>query len=162
MSNNIKFNKQAEADCRAQSKEEGNESTEVQSQEPLVPDNNASKLEESSFIERLRENYAPSVVFFFAMCAFCGGFGMSRGLCTLNIYKEVFKLEPSQIQRNDAILQLIAFFRIPLSLAIDLKILRHRKYILFFCGLGQAVSLAGIASGLAYEVNSFFICLFCD
>lgn len=46
-----------------------------------------------------------------------------------------------------------------MSLAIDLKIFKRRKYILFVCGIGQAFTLLGIVSGMACEPRTFVACL---
>ena len=50
-----------------------------------------------SLYKRLRKNYSPSILLFFLIMGFNGGVGLCRGLCTINMYKEYFKIEPSQV-----------------------------------------------------------------
>ena len=68
----------------------------------LNPSQNKEK-DNMSFLRRLKDTYPPSILFFFALCAFNGGIGCCRCLCTINIYKEIFMLEPSQVQTFDVI-----------------------------------------------------------
>lgn len=113
-------------------------------------------------MKRICKNYSPSILFFFTLCAFNGGIGLSRSLCTINIYKEIFKLEPSVVQSFDVILQMVVFLRFPLCFCIDLKLIKNRRYILFFSGLGQAVCLIMIFTEIVNTAYLFFATLVVD
>lgn len=113
-------------------------------------------------MQRIFTNYSPSVLSFFTLCAFNGGIGLSRSLCTINIYKEVFKLEPSMVQTFDVILQMVVFLRFPLCLCIDMRLIKNRRHILFFSGLGQALCLVLIFTEIADTAYLFFVTLTID
>ena len=94
---------------------------------------------ETNYFQRLQYTYSLSVLFFMSFSSFMFGFGAARNICTMYMYKFTFDLEPSQVQLIGTIFQLVSWVRIPISLVIDLKILKSRKYILFYSQIAQAV-----------------------
>lgn len=62
-----------------------------------------------------------------------------KDLVTLNIYKEVFKLEPGKIQTYLTIQMTPLLFRFFIGLAVDLKLIRQRKYYVML----TAAAIAG-------------------
>ena len=57
---------------------------------------------------------------------------------------------------------MVVFLRFPVCLCIDLRIISNRRYILFFCGLGQAMCLVAIFTEVANTAHLFFASLICD
>ena len=66
------------------------------------------------------------------------------------------------VQTFDVIMQMIVFLRFPVCFAIDLKLVRNRRYILFVCGVGQCTCLVLIFTEIANTAQLFFASLCVD
>lgn len=54
-------------------------------------------------------------------------------MCKAYLFKEYFKMQPSEIQRFDAGSQWFILINVLVAVVIDMKILRRRKWVCVFC-----------------------------
>ena len=98
------------------------------------------KADNRQWIGRLFDLHPVSFLVYLALTNVNEGLATMRMLCTMNIYKDVFNLEASVMQKYQTIQMSPLFFRIFIGLAVDLKLVSQRKYYIIVSAFAMAIS----------------------
>jgi len=104
--------------------------------------------------------YPPSLLWFLSLNSISNGlFGM-KSLCIQNIYKEVFKVEPADLQKYQSIIMLPILFRVFFGIFVDAKVIAKRKHIVIVIYFLCSIPLLLISMGITYTPKLMCMSLF--
>ena len=85
------------------------------------------------------------MLIYVALVSLGDGMNGMRGLAMQNIFKEKFKVEPSDLQKYNSVIAVPIFFRVFFGILIDSKVVKKRKYYVIVVGALSAIPTYFIA-----------------